>query len=80
MGRLNVVRLEEYRQKDLIASLESMLESVRRGEVTGIVYIARMRNSEQHAGAVGSYVDDPGPGLVKAIECLVEAQNKKDMR
>lgn len=80
MYRANVVSLDDYRRKDLIACLESMLASAKEGSLEGLIYVARMRNSDQHAAAVGNYVEDPAPGLIKAIECLVAVQNKKDGR
>lgn len=75
-----VVNLNDHRNTDLIESLESMLKCARRGDLKGLIYIARMRSSEQHAGAVGNYMEDPTPGLIKAVECLAFAQSRRERK
>jgi hypothetical protein len=70
----------DHKKQDLIAALESMLKSARDGELKGLIYVAMMDNSDQHAAAIGSYVKDPAPGLVKAVECLVCLQEQREKR
>jgi hypothetical protein len=75
-----VISIDDRQKTDLIEVLEAMLKSARRGELKGLVYIARMSNSDQHAAAIGSYVEDPRPGLIKAVECLVYAQSEREKK
>jgi hypothetical protein len=74
------IRFDDRQKTDLIDVLEAMLKSARRGDLKGLVYVARMRNEEQHAAAVGNYIADPMRGLIKAVECLVHLQEQREKR
>lgn len=69
--------LRECKQRDLVKTIESILESAKRGEIKGLLYAVHMADGGQYVGAVGDYIEDPEPGLNKIYECLVEVEIKK---
>lgn len=43
----------------LVSTLESMLEKARKGQLTGLMYIARMGKKDHGIHVVGAYRDNP---------------------
>lgn len=59
----NVVSITAYRNRDLVNTLRSLLDQAESGEITGLLYTARIGKTEHGVGACGEYADDPIGGL-----------------
>ena len=58
-----VVSISAFRNRDLIYTLRNLLEQAEAGEVTGLLYTARIGDKDHGIGACGTYADDPLGGL-----------------
>ena len=61
--KTNVISISAYRNRDLVKTLENLLEQAKLGKINGLLYTARVGNSEHGVGACGTYADDPLGGL-----------------
>ena len=59
----NVVSITAHRNRDLVNTLRKLLEKAEAGEITGLLYTARIGKAEHGVGACGEYADDPIGGL-----------------
>jgi hypothetical protein len=76
MFSARVVQLDNYRNRELLQTIERILESAKRGEITGLAYAIHLDGGKQCAGVIGDYIEDPGLGMVKIMDCLVEQRIK----
>lgn len=58
-----VVRLNDFRNREVIRFCELLLQKAIAGEVTGMIYTLRLNDEDQPVGAVGVYAKDPSIGL-----------------
>lgn len=69
---MNIIRMKEYRCRDIVAALECMLEAARRGEIKALAVCAKDLQGKEHAAFLGEYRSNPALG--------VNAANRMSMR
>ncbi len=60
---MEVVKLDEYRGKEVVAALEALLELAREGQIHGVVYVAKLNEGDNRAGMAGIYKRRPDLAL-----------------
>lgn len=68
-----VVRLNDFRNRDVILFCEQLLEKAVSGEITGLIYTARLNGEDHAVSAVGVYSKDSQvalPAMAQMAEAL----------
>lgn len=58
-----VVRLNDFRNREVIRFCELLLQKAISGEITGMIYTLRLNDEDQPVSAVGVYAKDSSIGL-----------------
>jgi hypothetical protein len=67
-----VVRLNDFRNRDVIRFCEQLLQKAIAGEITGLIYTARINEVDHAVSAIGVYAKDSSVGL-PAMARMAEA-------
>lgn len=62
---MQVIKLDEYRNRDVVSALRDLLAMAENGEVQGLVFVAKLGQAHR-AGALGDYRLHPEQALPAA--------------
>ena len=60
---MELVKLDEYRNRDVIEAARRLLESAERGEIRGLVFVVKVAPGDNRAGVAGEYKRYPEKAL-----------------
>lgn len=60
---MKLIDLDRERRREVVATLEALLESAKHGKIVGLAYIAQMARDEHCAGTSGTYRRYPEKAL-----------------
>lgn len=69
----SVVRLNDFRNRDVIRFCEQLLQKAISGEITGLIYTARLNDEDHAVSAIGVYAKDSAiaiPAMARMSEAL----------
>lgn len=58
-----VVSLCQHRSKEVVETLEGLLEQAKRGNIRGLVYVAKVAPGDNRVGMAGAYRTCPAKAL-----------------
>ncbi len=74
----NVIRIVEYKSRETVEALETMLEMARAGEISGMVFALRLGDWNHGVGVTGEYEKDPIAAASVAARILKILGNRAD--
>lgn len=69
---LNVVRMGEFRNRELVATLKEMLELAEAGKILGHAFVVKLGPGDHRGGVSGDYKRSPAEALTATV--LMERQ------
>lgn len=60
---MQLINLDEYRQKEVVEALRALLEAAEAGHIQGLAYVIKGPRGEHRAGIVGIYRRQPEKAL-----------------
>jgi hypothetical protein len=78
---MNVVKMQEYRCRDIVAALEYTLAAAKRGDIRALAMCAKDSRGKEHIAFVGEYLDNPALGVNAANRMswrLTQMQDEMD--
>lgn len=60
---MHLVKLSEYRSREVVAAIKELLEAAEAGEVRGLAYVVNMGPGDDRAGLAGEYRRFPEKAL-----------------
>ena len=60
---MQVVKLQTYKNRDVVAALKGLLEMAERGDVAGLAFVIKTGPHAHQAGAAGDYERYPDEAL-----------------
>lgn len=60
---VQIVQLDKYRSKDVVATLRDLLEAAEKGEIRGIAFVVKVAPGDNRAGLAGEYRRHPEKAL-----------------
>lgn len=58
-----MVNLADYKNREVVKICERLLQKALAGELTGLIYAARIRDEDRPVSAAGVYAKNPAVGL-----------------
>lgn len=77
----SVVNINDFRNRDVIRLCEQLLQKAISGELTGLIYTARLDDEDHAVAAVGCYARDPMVGLpaMAKMAAILESHVKSNL-
>lgn len=78
---MNIVRIDDYRDADTIATLRDLLQRAENGKLRGIAFSIKTSGNQHRLGMTGAYWDNPHEVLMCAtrlsykVNQLLSARN-----
>ena len=60
---MQLINLEQYRQKEVVEALRALLKAAEAGDVQGIAYVVQVAPGDNRAGTAGVYRRHPEKAL-----------------
>jgi hypothetical protein len=64
---MNVVRMTEFRNRELVAVCRELLRLAEKGEAQGLAFVVKLGRRSHRPGLVGDYTRNPEEGLAAAF-------------
>lgn len=64
---MNVVRMQEFRNRELVGVLRELLQLAERGTVSGLAFVVKIGRKGHRSGLTGDYSRNPDEALSAAV-------------
>ena len=75
---MHIIQMSEYKNRDVVKTLETMLALAREGRIHGVAWVAKFGIGDHRAGYAGVYRTHPAKALMATFQ--LERELRRDMK